>query len=1034
MINSGQSTTLTIAANTPGLTYQWYTGASGDTSSPVSSATTASYIASPTVTTSYWVRVTGSCGQYVDSNTATVTICQPPSAITVSGGGSIISGYSTTLSASSTGTGIIYQWYVGASGNTSTPIFNGAQSITISPQSQTSYWVRVTGTCGTRDGATVTVNVCAIPAITSQPQGLSIFSGSTATLSVAATVATSTPLTYQWYIGASGTMTSPISGATSSTFTTPALTADTSYWVAVSADICGPTLSNAATISMCPLGPSMTGAPNLSISIGQTVRLTIPPFSPPTGNTFFWYQGASGDTSHPLGDYGGDWGPYNYLDVSPAVTTQYWAQVKNGTCVAATTTTTVSVCIPTITTQPAGLMINSGQSTTLTVAANTTGLTHQWYRGASGDTSAAVGANSPSFTTPALTTTTSYWVRVTGTCGQFVNSNTATVTICQSPAIAVQPAGISLVRGQNATLGVSATGTNLTYQWYVGTSGNTGSPVAGNSSSYAVNAPLNPVDYWVKVSGTCGTSVNSTTAHISVCTTPVINTQPQGSYIFSGTSATLSVSASEATSETLHYQWHRGTTSPVNVGTDSPTYNTGALSADTSYYVTVTAGTAGLCSVDSAAATVSICMYPQSVTGAPNANTSPGQSVRLQLASNPGVTSYLWYRGASGDISAPISGWQAASYIDVAPTTTTNYWAQWQANSGACISKTTTTTVSVCIPVITQHPGNVTIPSGSTTLSVVSNLPGSTYQWYIGASGTTTSPISGQTAASLTVTPSVTTTYWCKVSGSCGSVNSNAATVTICSPPVITHQPVNSYTSPNYPSGLSVTATGTNLTYQWYYGASGDVSNPFSGGTTSVLSLNPASSTQYWVRVTGSCGSVNSNAAWMSVTPVIFQQPQQTNYLSQGSRGSLIVMAQGTGLHYQWIGDSGPVAGAPDSPNFITPDINATANFYCVITSSGGAQTTSWTGTFYLCSGPYIFGLSVNNYGGNCRYLIANVSGADSITWYQGQRGDTSIPVGNGSSYYVCPSTSTTYWFRAFNTDSNLQVSCYSDSTSVTIP
>jgi hypothetical protein len=56
------------------------------------------------------------------------------------------------------------------------------------------------------------------------------------------------------------------------------------------------------------------------------------------------------------------------------------------------------------------------------------------------------------------------------------------------------------------------------------------------------------------------------------------------------------------------------------------------------------------------------------------------------------------------------------------------------------------------------------------------------------------------------------------------------------------------------------------------------------------------------------------------------------------------------------------------------------------------------------------------------------------MAWYQGQRGDTSIQVGTGSYLYVCPSTSTTYWFRAFNTDQNQQVTCYADSAATTVP
>ena len=84
---------------------------------------------------------------------------------------------------------------------------------------------------------------------------------------------------------------------------------------------------------------------------------------------------------------------------------------------------------PTIGTQPQDSTIVSGATATLTVAAAGTGpLSYQWYEGVAGDTSTPVGAGAASFTTPALTTTTSYWVRVTGP-GGVVDSRTATVTV-----------------------------------------------------------------------------------------------------------------------------------------------------------------------------------------------------------------------------------------------------------------------------------------------------------------------------------------------------------------------------------------------------------------------------------------------------------------------------------------------------------------------------------------------------------------------------------------------------------------------------
>ena len=83
------------------------------------------------------------------------------------------------------------------------------------------------------------------PAITTQPVGPEISSGQTATLTVAASG--SGTLSYQWYQGPTGTTTNAISGATSSSYTTPALTATTSYWVQVS-DANGSASSNTAVV------------------------------------------------------------------------------------------------------------------------------------------------------------------------------------------------------------------------------------------------------------------------------------------------------------------------------------------------------------------------------------------------------------------------------------------------------------------------------------------------------------------------------------------------------------------------------------------------------------------------------------------------------------------------------------------------------------------------------------------------------------------------------------------------------------------
>jgi hypothetical protein len=88
---------------------------------------------------------------------------------------------------------------------------------------------------------------------------------------------------------------------------------------------------------------------------------------------------------------------------------------------------------------------------------------------------------------------------------------------------------------------------------------------------------------------------------------------------------------------------------------------------------------------------------------------------------------------------------------------------------------------SCTAPSITAQPTSRSINQGqSTTLSV--SAGGTTplsYQWYTGASGNTAAPVSGGTSASLTVTPSATTSYWVMATNACGAANSAAATVTV---------------------------------------------------------------------------------------------------------------------------------------------------------------------------------------------------------------------------------------------------------------
>ncbi|GEM_PF-1061375 len=86
-----------------------------------------------------------------------------------------------------------------------------------------------------------------------------------------------------------------------------------------------------------------------------------------------------------------------------------------------------------ILTQPENTEVSSGQTATLTVSVSGGApFRYQWYLGQSGDTRSPIaGATSNSYTTPPLTATTMFWVRVSNTAGS-ADSLTSVVTLRDS--------------------------------------------------------------------------------------------------------------------------------------------------------------------------------------------------------------------------------------------------------------------------------------------------------------------------------------------------------------------------------------------------------------------------------------------------------------------------------------------------------------------------------------------------------------------------------------------------------------------------
>lgn len=174
------------------------------------------------------------------------------------------------------------------------------------------------------------------------------------------------------------------------------------------------------------------------------------------------------------------------------------------------------------------------------------------------------------------------------------------------------------------------------------------------------------------------------------------------------------------------------------------------------------------------------------------------------------------------------------------------------------------------LPSITAQPQSRTIDSGQSTTLSVSATGATAFQWFLGESGNEVQPIVGATSPSFnTGVLGATQRFWVKASNSCGSVNSQTATVTVnvCALPVVTQQPRNGTFPAGTPVALTISLSGTQpFQIQWYEGARGVTNRPIPGATGGTLIVSPAATTSYWARISNACGTTDSQAATITIT------------------------------------------------------------------------------------------------------------------------------------------------------------------------
>ncbi|HWW20937.1 MAG TPA: immunoglobulin domain-containing protein [Steroidobacteraceae bacterium] len=252
-------------------------------------------------------------------------------------------------------------------------------------------------------------------------------------------------------------------------------------------------------------------------------------------------------------------------------------------------------------------------------------------------------------------------------------------------------------------------------------------------------------------------------------------------------------------------------------------------------------------------------------------------------------------------------------------------------------------------PQIVQQPQNATVSDGSpVSFSVVASGTGAlVYQWLIngqGMPGGTGSTLVMRGAA-LAQTGSLLSVI---VRNTAGSATSRSATLTVTAvAPSISTQPTSQTVVPGATASFSVVAKGSApLAFQWNRNGVVIAGANTANYVTPAASLSDSGSI-YTVTVSNGVGSVTSNNATLTVSPVIVAPtivtPPQNVTVPFGGTASFSVTASGTQpLTYQWTRNAANIAGATGTSYTVTPALpqDNGAQFAVVVTNAAGSATS----------------------------------------------------------------------------------------------
>ncbi|HRO17927.1 MAG TPA: immunoglobulin domain-containing protein, partial [Ferruginibacter sp.] len=596
-----------------------------------------------------------------------------------------------------------------------------------------------------------------------------------------------------------------------------------------------------------------------------------------------------------------------------------------------------------ITTQPQNQTICEGGAINLSVTATgTPAPTYQWKK----DNNDILGETNSTLSIPSAVNGDggSYTVEVTNTCS-VETSAAAVVVVNVAPAVTVDPTNETVCEGSPVTFTVTATGTNLTYQWRKG-----GVDIGGaNASSYTIPSVVSADagSYDVVVSNTGCTPATSAAATLTVQTAPVITVDPVGTTICEGGAINLSVTVTGTPAPT--YQWKKDNNDILGE-TNSTLSIPSAVNGDGgSYTVEVT----NTCGVETSAAAVVVVNVAPAVTVDPtNETVCEGSPVTFTVTATGTNLTYQWRKGG-----VDIGGANASSYTIPSVVSADAGSYDVVVSNGGCASATSaaaTLTVNT-LPAITVDPVDATVcEGGSINLSVTATgTPAPTYQWK-----KDNNDLIGETNNTLSIPSAVFAdggSYTVEVTNTCGSDLSGAAVVVVNVAPIVTVDPTDETVCEGSPVTFTVTATGTNLTYQWRKG--GVDINGATASSYTISSVVSGDAGSYDVVVSnGGCTSATSVAATLTVNtvPVVTVDPVGTT-ICEGGAINLSVTATGTPAPtYQWKKDNNDLLGETNSTLNIASLVNADGGSYTVVVTNVCGSDESGAATVIVNVAPAV--------------------------------------------------------------------------------